>query len=225
MSEEAEDVKKDLQQLRTWLGQVDGRLSQMESRQPQPTRQPSLLNEVKVPERKTGFLGGRTVSMSPDGGLERRIKVGVCDVCGKVLGEDFSVCGKCGRKLDQDCVKVFKAQRICFECLRVMVPLQPRDYLMLACVANNVTDVGTLSKLTKIPRDHVRTSIGDLLSARLIEKKGMLVFSELQITDEGMNAFSAYRGVFGEDYESLVLDRELRRYLAGRSRASRIFAR
>jgi hypothetical protein len=221
MAEQIDEIK----QLRAWVGAIDSRVTQLESRRPQPTDQSTLLNEVKLPERNTGFLGGRTVSMSPEGGLERQIKVGVCDVCGKVLGEDFSVCVKCGRKLDQDCVKVFKAQRICFECLRAMVPLQPRDYLMLACVANNVTDVATLSKLTKIPRDNVKTSIGDMLSAGLIEKRGMVVFSELRITDEGMNAFSAYRSVFGEDYESLVLDRELRKYLAGRSRASRIFAR
>jgi predicted transcriptional regulator len=220
MSEEIEEIKKELQQLRTWLSQVDSRITQMESQRQQQSSQP-LLSEVRVPEREKGILGGRTVT-SQGSGLQREIRTPVCDICGKALTEDFSVCAKCGRKLDQACVKIFKGQKICFECLRRDVPIQPRDYLVLACVANRVSDVATISKLTKVPEENVRTSIDDLLSAGLIEKKGMLLFSELQITDEGMNAFSAYRSVFGSDYESLVLDKELRKYLRGRSRASRI---
>jgi len=224
MSEEAEELKKELQQLRTWLGSLDGRLGQVESQRRQESSQP-ILDEIRVAERRPGILNGRTVSTSPTRSLVREFRVGVCSTCGGALGEEFSICSKCGGKLDTKCMKTYKGQKICFSCLQKEVPIQPHDYLVLACVANNITDVATLSKLTKIPGDRVKASIGDLLSAGLIEKKGWIVFSELQITDEGMNAFSAYRSVFGTDYESWALDQELRKYLRERLRASRSFAR
>jgi hypothetical protein len=222
--EENEELRKELKQLRSWLASMDGRISQMESRQQQQSNQP-ILRELRVPDRKTGFLGGRIVSTSPEGGLEREIRAPVCDVCGKAInGEEFAVC-TCGKKLDLGCVKYYKTEALCIDCLFKKLPLSKQNYLLLTCVANGVSDIRTISKLTRVLREDVRSSMEDLLSAKLIAREGMLVFSNCRATKEGLEAIAAFRQVYGQDYDIWVFDKELRKYLRERSRASRIFAR
>jgi DNA repair exonuclease SbcCD ATPase subunit len=222
MGEDIEEIKREVQQLRTWLSQLDSRMTQMET-QRQQANQP-LLREVRVPERGTGILGGRTVS-TQKGALEREIRTPVCDVCGRSLtSEEFAVCS-CGKKLDLGCVKYYKTEALCIDCLFKKLPLTKQNYLVLTCIANGITDVRTISKLTRILSENVRSSLEELLSAKLIAREGMLVFSNCRATKEGLEAISAFRQVYGQDYDVWVFDKELRKYLRERSRASRIFAR
>jgi hypothetical protein len=134
------------------------------------------------------------------------------------VNEEFSICGNCGKKMDLGCVKFYKTAALCVDCLFKKLPLSRQNFMVLACAANGISDIRTISELTRVPRESVRDSLNDLLSAKLLVREGMLVFANLKASDEGMEAISAFRQVYGRDYDILVLDQNLRRFLRERSR-------
>jgi len=101
--------------------------------------------------------------------------------------------------------------------LRAKLALTKRSYKVLLAIANGITSVSSISKISKIERDHVRTSIEELLHLNLVVKKGISIFSSLHTTDEGLEALAAYRQVY-TDEDVLQFETEIQENLLEFSR-------
>jgi hypothetical protein len=157
-----------------------------------------ILEEKHVPEQRKGILEGKMISSS-QGGIERVITLPVCDVCGARLGEKFVACPSCARKLCDVCSIKFDNRNYCLSCLRNRIDLPKRTFLVLHSIASTVTSEKTISHVTKVPKDEVRACLEELLTLKLIEKKGLSVFSNYSVTDDGMSVLSAYKQVYASD--------------------------
>jgi len=170
------------------------------------------LDERTVAE-SARHLGGRTIYAAPAGGIQREIRVLTCDTCGRRMEEEFIICQGCERKICNSCAIRYQNTHLCVNCLGNHIPLTKQAYKVLVAIANDVTDVRTISKITKIVKDDVVNWRNSLLALGLVVKRGILFFSEVCITDSGLDAIGAYRQVFGEDGDIIQFDIELRRCL------------
>ena len=132
----------------------------------------------------------------------RRIRVPCCDICGIRLGDKYLVCPECRRKVDSDCSVRIEHRRMCTVCLRTYLPLSKRAFLVIGCIANGISDRGTIHRLTKIDKGQVRDLLEQLAVFGMLEKKGVSVFSSFHITDSGMLAIGALRPIFGRDADT-----------------------
>ncbi len=156
-----------------------------------------ILEEKHVPEQRKGILEGKVISNSQSG-IERVITLPICDVCGSKL-EEFVVCPSCTKKLCDLCSIRFDNRNYCLECLRNRIDLSKRAFLVLYSMASAVTNEKTISQLTRVPKDDVRACLEELLRLKLIEKKGLSIFSDYSVTDDGMSVLSAYKQVYASD--------------------------
>lgn len=177
------------------LKELENRLSNLEKAQAIPS---VIMDEKHIPEQRKGILEGRRISNS-QGAIERVITLPVCDVCGLRLGEKFVACPSCGKKLCDECSINFDNRNYCLACLRKRINLSKRAFLVLQSVANDVTNVKTISELTKIPKDEVRACFEELLALRLMEKRGISILANYRVTDDGMSVISAYKQVYSSD--------------------------
>jgi len=200
-----------LTQFDTRLNRIEDRLNQLES------SRNIILDERRVTER-AGQLGGRTLYSSPAGGIQREIRVLTCDACGSRMEEEFIICQGCGRKLCDSCAIAYQNTNLCVNCLRNLIPLTKQAYKVLVAIANEVKDVRAIPRITRMVKDDVVNWRNCLLVLGLIVKKGVSIFSEVCITDNGLDAIGAYRQVFGEDDDIIQFDVELRNYLVERRR-------
>jgi len=221
MSESREENRPEnniWQIMEAMLLRFDARISELENRMNQLNAQSKLLDE-KVVVEEPKLLGGRSISTSPSGAIERIKRLPVCDICGHSLkpDEDFTVCLDCGKKLDTKCSIPYESRILCFECLRAKVALTKRSYKVLLAIASEITSTSSISKISKIEKDHVRASIEQLLHLNLIVKKGISVFSSLHTTDKGVEALAAYRQVY-TDEDVLQFETEIQENLLEFSR-------
>jgi len=206
-----QSLEQMLTQFDTRLDSIENRLNQLES------NRNIILDERRVTER-VGHLGGRTFITSPTGGIQREIRICVCDLCGSRIEEDFAICQGCGRKLCISCAIAYQNTSLCVNCLGNRIALTKQAYKVLVALANEVKDVRAISRITKIAKDDVMSWRNHLLTLGLIVKRGFSIFSEVCITDGGLEAIGAYRQVFGEDDDVIQFDIELRNYFAERRR-------
>jgi len=179
---------------------LDARISELENRIDRSNAQSKLLDEKLVVEKEK-LLGGRSISTSPSGSIERVRRLPVCDICGHSLkpDEEFTICLSCGKKLDSKCSISYENRIFCFECLRAKVPLTKRSYKVLLAVANEITSIASISDMSRMEKKDVRASIAELLDLNLMVKKGISIFSTLHMTDKGLEALAAYRQVYTDE--------------------------
>jgi predicted transcriptional regulator len=196
-----ENKKNAWQMLERILNEFDERIKDLEDRLSVLEKGQAvnvLMDEKHIPEQRKGIVEGKRLTESK-GMIERVITLPVCDVCGLRIGEKFIVCHKCGRKLCDECSISFENTYFCLECLREKINLPKRLFLVLQCVASEVTNRKKISELTKIPKEDVQSCIEELLVLGLIEKRGISIFSDYKITDDGMSVISAYKQAYTSD--------------------------
>jgi hypothetical protein len=120
-------------------------------------------------------------------------------VCGLRLGDKFVVCPSCGKKLCGECSISFDNRKYCVACLRNRINLSKRSFLVLQSVASDVADVKMISKLSKIPKNEVRACFEELLALKLIEKRGISILANYQVTDDGTSTISAFKQVYSSE--------------------------
>ena len=206
-----------VQTMEQMLTHFENRLNTLENRlnQLDPNRN-VILNERRVVERP-GQLGGRTFTTSSTGTVQREIRICTCDICGHRIDEDFIICS-CGKKICNSCAITYQNRNLCIDCLRNLIPLTKQAYKVLVAMANGVTDSNAISRITRIVKDDIVNLRNQLFALDLIIKRGISIFSELSITDKGLEAIGAYRQVFGGDPDIVQFDTELRRHLSERRR-------
>lgn len=176
------------------LKEIEDRLSKLETTQFSSV----LMEEKHIPEQRKGIFQGKVIS-NFQGAIERVITLPICDVCGSRLDEKFIVCLSCGKKLCDNCSINFDNTNYCLSCLRKKINLSKKAFLVLQCIACKITNIKTISDLTKIPKNEVRVCFEELLALGLIEKRGVSILANYHITDDGRSVISAYKKVYSSD--------------------------
>lgn len=199
-----EDIRRMLREISQSLSQFNNRLNEIENKLNQNSL---IMEERKIPDFQ-GNLGGRSFSTNRSGGIEKVIRIPVCDVCGEALAERFSVCKNCGKKLCSNCVIHFSGQKVCLDCLKQQLPLSKRSFKVLLTLANGIESLKAISQVVQIKREEVEECLEELQSLELVDEKGLSIFSRIYVTDKGLEAITAYSKVFeGEADVSLLKDR------------------
>jgi len=196
-------------QLNARLVEIENRLGRLESGQETQT----ILEEHRIVEGQ-GRLGGKTLLSSAGGGIQRLTHIMVCDTCGLKLSDekDFIICHSCRKKLCESCAISHDNKSYCCECLERTIPLPKKAYKILVCISKKVANVKTISELTHIPKEDVRSFIAHLLNLGLIEDKGVF-FPDRRIVEAGLVAINAYRQVYGRDGDVIQFETELEEHL------------
>jgi hypothetical protein len=216
MSDEGDErIERVLRALDQTISQLNKRLTDIENRLNQQQGRSPIMEERKVPDEQ-GLLGGKVFFTNQAGGIEKEVRIPVCDICGRSLSESFFVCQNCTRKLCQKCVISYSGQTLCLECLRQQVPLTKRNFKVLVAVANGLESSATISQLVQIKRDEAEQSLQELHGLGLIGEKGLAIFSHIYATDKGLEAIAVYSQVFGRDGDVIQFNQELRSLLAER---------
>jgi len=196
---------------------LDQRLTELERILSQGQGRDIIIEENRVPER-VGRLGGRTFSTNGTGGIEKEIRIPVCDVCGRALSDKFFVCHNCGGKLCGRCVIDFSGATLCLSCLKEELPLNKRNFKVLAAVANGLESLSALSELIQIKREEAERALQQLQDLGLTRQKGLAIFTRTYTTDKGLEAIAAYSQIYGRERDVVQFDFELRDYISEKVR-------
>jgi len=209
-----QSLDQELSQLNSRLTEIEQRLTQVEASQ---IGSQKILDERHVPARM-GQLGGRVISSSPQGTVQRQINIVFCDVCGrKIEEENLALCYGCKRKICVDkCLIKLGAEFLCIECLKDRLPLDKKGYKILVAIANGLTNVKEISKITSMVTDDVRTSTSELLNLGLIRRKGISIAKRIETTDDGLEAMGAFHSIYSSDEDVLRFEQELTKHLLRR---------
>jgi hypothetical protein len=219
-----EIVEETLTQLSIRLGSIESRLTQLEM----PHNRQVVLNE-RLSIDSSG-LGGRQISTDSQGAIQRQILIAKCDICGRRLFEDeaYKICSFCERRLcsqpSKCSVTLTNGNTVCIHCLRTkFFPLDKSLDKVCLCVANNVQSIDAISNITHIDKRGVEHAMTELKRLELVAKKGVFPFASHHVLDRGLEAIAAFRQIWGEDYDMLVFDAELRRHLSQRTGSAHLF--
>lgn len=191
---------------------LDQRLTELERILSQGQGRGIIIEEHRIPER-VGRLGGRTFFTNSAGGIEKEIRIPVCDVCGRALSDKFFVCHNCGGKLCGRCVIDFSGEILCLNCLKEELPLNKRNFKVLVAVANGLESLSAISQLIRIKRGEAEQCLQELQDLGLIGQKGLAIFTRTYATDKGLEAIAAYSQIYGRERDVVQFDFELRDYI------------
>lgn len=213
-----EIVEETLSQLNTRLGNIETRLNHMEAQRERQV----VLNERRSID--SSGLGGREISADSQGTIQRQILIGKCDTCGRRLFDDeaFKICTSCGQRLcaspSKCSVTLSNGNTVCLRCLRTrFFPLTKSLFKVLICVANDIQSADAISKIVHLDKKAVADALTTLNSIGSTIRRGVLLFTSHRIQGLGLEAIGLYRQIWGEDYDMLVFDAELRRHLSQRT--------
>ena len=179
-----------------FLGSLNDRISKIESRLAQLESSNIILEETKVPTRQ-GEIEGKSYLNLPNGGIAKIIRVSFCDDCGRKTNE-FDICTKCGKKLCKYCFLIFRNRIYCLDCLKEILPLEKQEYQVLAAISDGIKTSREISDTLKIKRKDVIECKKVLLDKGLIERKGLLRFSDILVTNLGLEVLETYRKVYDQ---------------------------
>lgn len=213
-----EIVEETLSQLSNRLSNIEARLNYMEAQRERQV----VLNERRSID--SSGLGGREISTDSQGTIQRQVLIGKCDTCGRRLFDDeaFRICTSCGQRLcaspSKCSVVLSNGNTVCVQCLKTrFFPLNKSLFKVLTCVANDIQSIDAMSKIAHLDKKEVVNALTVLNSSGLTTRKGILLFVNHHILDRGMEAIGLYKQIWGEDYDMLVFDAELRRHLSQRA--------
>jgi hypothetical protein len=182
------------------LNRIESRLTQLESGR-------IILEEREIPSAK-GEIKGKTYLQTPDGGVIKEVRIGICDACGR-RGEEFNICVSCGHKLCEGCSVSYRRKIYCRDCLSELLPLTKEEYKILLGISKGITTISELNKLTKIRKAEVRAYIESLTEKEFIEKASFLFFSNMKVLEKGLEALTVYRQVYGRDEDVIQFESEV----------------
>jgi RecJ-like exonuclease len=144
-----------------------------------------LIEERYLPERKH-LLKSKITSMRPDGSIRKDIKVSFCDFCGQLIGKtEISLCSSCQKKICRTCKIVYETRIYCRDCAKELVQITKEQFLILYGIINEI-NASTIKKLSSMSLEGVKYCLDVLFERKLIDVKGMSVFSIYVPTDKGL---------------------------------------
>jgi len=168
----------------------------------------TILEEHAVAERH-GLLGGKEIASSAEGQIERLTYVPACDFCGRHPLTEYSICRSCGGKLCSRCGIEFCGRHYCRGCLIELLPISRNTFKVMLCIMHEKASASKISSLTRIPKQDIRLCLALLSEMKLVETKGLSVFSRQELTAEGVEAVAVFRRVYGADEDMQELETSL----------------
>lgn len=183
-----------MREISEFLRSLNDRISKIEFRLAQLEYGNVILEETKVPSKR-GEIEGKSYLNLPNGGIAKVVRVSFCDHCGRKATE-FNICTKCGNKLCSRCFLVFRNKIYCLDCLKEILPLEKQEYQVLAAISNGIKSSKEISEILKIKKKDVIECKEVLSDYGLIERKGLLRFSDISVTNLGLEVLETYRKVY-----------------------------
>lgn len=167
-----------------------------------------IREERRVPEERGG-LGGETTVRIGDG-ISTIIRVPFCDVCGKMLENNFVICSLCGAKVCYECAIWYPRDRVysCPYCLEDRLEISKKDYKVLLSIYHAVCGIPSISEASGMSTTEIKKSLNDLLLRGYITKKTF--FRRSRLTDEGLYILDLADRLWGNDVDVLSLKIKLR---------------
>lgn len=160
-----------------------------------------ILEEHSLVEPK-GMVGGKKIESNVDGKLRKTAFVIACDSCGHYPLNEFAICKSCRGKLCDDCFTKLDGRTYCRSCLMELLTVTTNAYKILLCIESDASTVGEIADMTRIAKDEIRSSLAHLTAIKLVKTKGLLAFTERQVTADGLRAFAAY-AKFYDSYDDV----------------------
>ena len=170
-----------------------------------------IIDEERIEIADEGELESTKISQSEHDGrnVETR-RITMCDYCLKKLGDDFSLCFKCRKKLCKRCSIDFRNRIICPQDLRSIYPLSRESFKVLLLIANSIDNDGVIHKITRIPKKEVMEKLRFLEEAGYVDRHGFWGYC---ISETGLEAIHAYAQIFGGAGDMVQLDEEIKRFV------------
>lgn len=184
------------------LESIERRITQLEGRK-------NIIEEERTEVAPLGELHSVEEAQVNDGTVTTR-KIPFCE-CGNRL-EEFFLCHICKKILCDNCSSSFRKQRYCSTDLLKRLPITVQGFKALLCIANEISKDRNICKITSIPRDELKDSIGFLKRCGYIDVSFM---NKKSITDFGLECVSAWGQFYGGSDEMRQVDVALRRHLNG----------
>ena len=154
--------------------------------------------EHAVVERR-GLLGGKKIETNA-GKINRTTFLMACDFCGKYPLENFVLCRTCGCKLCvSDCSTKVDGVPYCRPHLGNVLPLTRNGYKIQLCIKDEIESVSQISKICRLDKDDVKSSLAVLRELKYITESGILSFLSRKITGDGIRVLSVYSKIFDAD--------------------------
>jgi hypothetical protein len=186
---------------------INERLNRIEARSTQLESGRIILEEREIPSAE-GELKGKTYFQTPDGGVIKEVRIGICDECGR-RGEEFNICVSCGHKLCEGCSVSYRRKIYCRNCLSELLPLAKEEYKVLLGIFHGLKTIEELNKVTKIKEAEIRAYIESLARKEFIENSSFLFFLDVKMLEKGLEALTVYRQVYGKDEDVVQLESEV----------------
>jgi hypothetical protein len=145
-----------------------------------------------------GLLGGKKIETNA-GKINRTTFLMACDFCGKYPLENFLLCRTCGSKLCTGCSTKVDGVPYCRPHLALVAPLTRHGFKILLCINNEIESVPQISKICRLDKDDVKSSLAVLRELKYITESGMLSFLSRKITGDGIRVLSVYSKIFDAD--------------------------
>lgn len=156
-----------------------------------------------------------------DTGLTTETTVPICTICHSTIGDKYFICHHCDRVLCETCTIIHNNRAHCEQCLRIHhLDVSKRDYLILLCISNGITEKEKINELTAILDEEIERSFIKLQMTNLIkvEKRLFGLLRETKVTDDGAIAINTYRQVYGRHEDVVTFGRALRTYISEKLR-------
>ena len=91
-----------------------------------------------------------------------------------------------------------------------ILPISRNSFKILTCIDFGIYSIAKIAEVTRIPKPDIKASLAVLAEMKLIENKGITLFSTRVLTAEGIEALAVYSKVYGEDGDVIEVERELK---------------
>jgi hypothetical protein len=158
----------------------------------------TLLEEHAIAEHR-GMLGGKRIEATQEGKLERTTFLMTCDYCGKFPLETFVFCSVDKLKLCTECAMRVDGRPYCRTHLTEVLPLSRNGYKILLCFKAEIESLSKISKICRLDKDAIKSSLAVLAETKYIAASGLLAFLSRKITADGIRVLSIYSKIFDPD--------------------------
>lgn len=174
----------------------------------------NIMEEVVLPERQAVLASKKTRSTA--NGILRETRVPYCDYCGQRMEEDKPsiICCTCGKKLcsSDSCALQYERRHYCEDDLQVRLPLSKDGYMVLLSLIKDL-NVGEIGDLTSLSNEDVRKAMGQLVSEKYVERRGLSLFSFYRVCQRGLSAWKTYSPAYRHDGIIAHFESELTNHL------------
>ena len=160
-----------------------------------------IIEERHLPEDE-GILSSKTTSTSPEGSLLKDIRVPFCNCCGRLLRDEPLALCSCKRIICQSCVILHEDKIYCRDCAKQLTGIAKEDFFLLYGIAKEAP-LKNVKSASSMGSTLLESSLQMLLERKLLEKKGLLIFTSYKITNSGQALLATSEQIYCNEKDVL----------------------